>query len=108
MRLPTDVKLRRLLALAVLGLGALAASPAAAAGPDAPEQPELRVCADPNNLPFSNARGEGFENELAELVARELGRTVSYTWWAQRRGFIRKTLNAGACDVIMGVCRPST
>jgi hypothetical protein len=63
----------------------------------------LRVCADPNNLPFSNARGEGFENELAELVAAELGRSVSYTWWPQRRGFIRNTLNAGKCDVIMGV-----
>jgi mxaJ protein len=63
----------------------------------------LRVCADPNNLPFSNERREGFENRLAELVAREMGRTVQYTWWAQRRGFIRNTLKAGKCDVIMGV-----
>ncbi|HEY2065955.1 MAG TPA: substrate-binding domain-containing protein [Gemmatimonadaceae bacterium] len=63
----------------------------------------LRVCADPNNLPFSNERREGFENRLAELVARDLGRTVEYTWWAQRRGFIRNTLKAGKCDVIMGV-----
>ncbi|HEU4699153.1 MAG TPA: substrate-binding domain-containing protein [Gemmatimonadales bacterium] len=64
---------------------------------------ELRVCADPNNLPFSNARGEGFENRLAELVARELGATVRYTWWAQRRGFARNTLNARVCDLVMGV-----
>jgi mxaJ protein len=63
----------------------------------------LRVCADPNNLPFSNARGEGFENRLAELVARELGTKVTYTWFAQRRGFVRNTLNANKCDVIMGV-----
>jgi mxaJ protein len=63
----------------------------------------LRVCADPNNLPFSNARGEGFENRLAELVARDLGARVQYTWWAQRRGYIRNTLKAGRCDVLMGV-----
>ena len=63
----------------------------------------LRVCADPNNLPFSNQRGEGFENRLAEIIARELGRKLEYTWWAQRRGFFRNTLNAGRCDVVMGV-----
>jgi quinoprotein dehydrogenase-associated probable ABC transporter substrate-binding protein len=64
---------------------------------------ELRVCADPNNLPFSNSRGEGFENALARLVAADLGWTVRYTWWPQRRGFIRRTLRAGSCDVVMGV-----
>src|SRR3954454_792297 len=63
---------------------------------------QLRVCDDPNNLPFSNAKGEGFENKLAELVAGELGATVSYTWWAERRGFIRNTLAAGLCDLIPG------
>lgn len=63
---------------------------------------ELRVCADPNNLPFSNAKGEGFENKIAELVAGELKTSLSYTWWAQRRGFVRNTLKAGACDVVMG------
>ncbi|MDQ3995815.1 MAG: substrate-binding domain-containing protein [Gemmatimonadota bacterium] len=63
----------------------------------------LRICADPNNLPFSNDRREGFENKLAELVARQLGARVQYTWWAQRRGFVRNTLNAGTCDVLMGV-----
>lgn len=69
-------------------------------------KPALRVCADPNNLPFSNSRGEGFENRIAEMVADDLGRTVEYTWMAQRRGFIRNTLNARACDVIIGI--PST
>lgn len=68
-----------------------------------PRKAELRVCADPNNLPFSNARGEGFENALARLLAADLGMTLRYTWWPQRRGFVRNTLNAGACDVIMGV-----
>jgi quinoprotein dehydrogenase-associated probable ABC transporter substrate-binding protein len=64
---------------------------------------EFKVCADPNNLPFSDQSGEGFENKLASIVARELGRSLSYTWWAQRRGFIRNTLKAGACDAVMGV-----
>jgi mxaJ protein len=63
----------------------------------------LRVCADPNNLPFSNQRGEGFENKLAELLAQDMGERVEYTWWAQRRGFFRNTLKAGVCDVVMGV-----
>jgi len=45
----------------------------------------LRVCADPNNLPFSNQKLEGFENKLAELIAKESGETLEYTWWAQRR-----------------------
>lgn len=63
----------------------------------------LRVCADPNNLPFSNEQGKGFENALAALVAQDLGRTVSYTWWPERRGFVRNTLRAGECDVVMGV-----
>jgi mxaJ protein len=63
----------------------------------------MRVCADPNNLPFSNAAGQVFENHLAELIAAEMQATVSYTWWAQRRGFVRSTLGAGLCDVVMGV-----
>ena len=63
----------------------------------------LRVCADPNNLPFSNQQQEGFENRIAEVLARGLGQTVAYTWWPQRRGFLRSTLNAGRCDVVMGL-----
>jgi mxaJ protein len=69
----------------------------------APAPPALRVCADPNNLPFSNQRGEGFENKLAALIAADLKVPVRYTWWAQRRGFIRNTLGAGQCDVVMGL-----
>jgi mxaJ protein len=64
---------------------------------------DLRVCADPNNLPFSNERQQGFENRIAGLIARDLGMKVTYYWWAQRRGFVRNTLNANKCDVIIGV-----
>ena len=78
-------------------------STAIAAQPITRPQGVLRVCADPNNLPFSNQRGEGFENKLAELLAQDLGERVEYTWWAQRRGFFRNTLKAGMCDVVIGV-----
>ena len=64
---------------------------------------ELKVCADPNNLPFSNRHEQGFENKLAHLVARELHARLTYVWWAQRRGNIRETLKAGLCDIIPGV-----
>ena len=67
------------------------------------ESKTLRVCSDPNNLPFSNQRGEGFENQLAQLIARDLGMRVEYFWWAQRRGFVRNSLKAEKCDVIVGV-----
>jgi mxaJ protein len=87
-------------ALALLLL--LLAAPAAGDEAPAPGR-TLRVCADPNNLPFSNAKGEGLENRLAELLAHELGAKLEYTWWAQRRGFFRNTLKAGLCDVVMGV-----
>jgi mxaJ protein len=63
----------------------------------------LRVCADPNNLPFTNERLEGFENRIAEVIARDLDAKIEYTWWAQRRGFIRSTLRAGTCDVVLGI-----
>jgi mxaJ protein len=65
----------------------------------------LRVAADPNNLPFSNDRREGFENRIVELVARELGAKVEYTWRAQRRGFFRETMKEGNCDLVAGVPR---
>lgn len=81
----------------------LAALAAPAAPTDAPERPVLRVCADPNNLPFSNRQGEGFENRIVELVAADLGAKLEYTWWAQRRGNIRETLNEKLCDLIPGV-----
>jgi quinoprotein dehydrogenase-associated probable ABC transporter substrate-binding protein len=65
----------------------------------------LRVCADPNNLPFSNRAGAGFENRIAELLAADRHARLEYTWWAERRGFVRNTLKTGACDVLVGVPR---
>jgi mxaJ protein len=85
---------------------AMAIAPAAFAQRDARVPAAVtafRVCADPNNLPFSNEKGEGFENRIAERLASDLGLPLQYTWKPQRRGFVRTTLNAGECDVIMGV-----
>jgi len=62
----------------------------------------LRVCSDPSNLPFSNERGEGFENKLAEMFAAKLDKTLAYTWYPQSTGFVRQTLGSFRCDVIMG------
>jgi mxaJ protein len=76
---------------------------AVGAAPGKTPSPVLRVCADPNNLPFSNRQGEGFENAIVERIARDLGRRVEYTWWAERRGFVRNTLKAGLCDLIPAV-----
>ncbi len=90
-------------ALVGVALVSVLASRPTAVGGERSAAPALRVCADPDNLPFSNARGEGFENRLAERLAADLGRRLEYTWWAQRRGFLRHTLRAGACDVVMGV-----
>jgi quinoprotein dehydrogenase-associated probable ABC transporter substrate-binding protein len=64
---------------------------------------ELAICADPSNLPFSNQRREGFENRIADLIAADLHATVRYTWNVGRRSFLRRTLFAGECDVVMGV-----
>ncbi len=63
----------------------------------------LRVCADPNNLPFSNQAEEGFENRLAHIVADGLGARLEYTWWPERRSFLKNSLNQGRCDAVMGV-----
>jgi quinoprotein dehydrogenase-associated probable ABC transporter substrate-binding protein len=67
----------------------------------------LRVCADPHNLPFSNEAGEGFENRIAELLAQELGVELAYTWYPQSVGFVRNTLGARVCDVVMGIVSTS-
>jgi len=63
---------------------------------------EFRVCADKDNLPFSNDKFEGFENKIAELIAQDLGKEIKYQFWYDRLGFVRNTLNAHRCDVIMG------
>ncbi len=63
----------------------------------------LRVCADPNNLPFSNQAGQGFENKLAEFLAKKLGKELAYAYYPGATGFIRNTLNAHLCDVVLGI-----
>jgi mxaJ protein len=78
------------IALALLALDAVAAEP-------------LRVCADPDNLPYSRADGSGFENRIARLLADDMGAPLAYEWLPDRRGFVRKTLGAQLCDVIIGV-----
>jgi mxaJ protein len=68
-----------------------------------PVPANLVICADPNNLPFSNQVRQGFENKIVELVARDLQRKPSYVWWAQRRGYVRNTLNESKCDIWPGI-----
>jgi quinoprotein dehydrogenase-associated probable ABC transporter substrate-binding protein len=64
---------------------------------------ELRVCADPDNLPYSKEDGSGFENRIADVIAQELGAQLRYEWLPQIRGWVRKTMGAGLCDVFIGV-----
>ena len=66
-------------------------------------QRTLTACADPNNLPFSNKAGQGFENKLARMIASDLHAQLNYVWWAQRRGYVRNTLNERACDFWPGI-----
>jgi quinoprotein dehydrogenase-associated probable ABC transporter substrate-binding protein len=92
---------------AVLAALALACTCAGAAHAGAPQSadpaPELRVCADPDNLPYSQRDESGFENRIARLVADDLGMRLSYFWQEQRRAFVRKTMGAGECDLFIGV-----
>ncbi len=83
---------------------ALLASPSALHSPRPQRRAELRVCADPDNLPLSRTNGErGFENRIARLVADDMGAMLRYEWMPLRRGFVRKTMGAGSCDVFIGV-----
>jgi len=76
--------------------------PAVAQNSDLVDRTALKVCADPNNLPFSDEKKEGFENKIAELIGSELGLNVDYTWFPQVIGFVRNTLRAHLCDLVMG------
>src|SRR6185436_4121399 len=90
------------LAAALVLLGAL--SGRALADPVAATEPkQLRVCGDPNNLPFSNEKLEGVENKIAEVIAKDLGETVTYFWWPHQRGVVKRVLNAKHCDVMLGI-----
>jgi quinoprotein dehydrogenase-associated probable ABC transporter substrate-binding protein len=95
---------RGILAAAIV----LAASPClsprglAQTAPDLVSHTDLRVCADPSDLPYSNTKGEGFENKIAELLAQELNEKLQYTYFPDSQGFIRATLGRNKCDVIIG------
>jgi quinoprotein dehydrogenase-associated probable ABC transporter substrate-binding protein len=94
------------LALALLGAGALPQARALDADPDSLELVDphvFRACADPRDLPFSNEAGEGFENKIAELFSKKLGKGLAYTFYPGATGFVRNTLNAQRCDVMLGV-----
>jgi quinoprotein dehydrogenase-associated probable ABC transporter substrate-binding protein len=91
----------------VLALLCLSSVNALVGQSQAPVKAQFKVCADPENLPFSNQKEEGFENKIAALLAREFNASLSYVWWGQRQGFIRNTMNAtlkeARCDVVIGV-----
>ena len=69
----------------------------------ADEAKQLKVCGDPNNLPFSNEKLQGIENKIAEVIAKDLGETVVYTWWPHQRGVVKRALNTLRCDVMLGI-----
>lgn len=102
----------KLIVIATLALvGAALPGVAGAQDTEAEDSIELvdphvfRACADPRNLPFSNEAGEGFENKIAELLAGKLGKSAAYTFYPGATGFIRNTLNAHRCDVVLGIAQ---
>ena len=64
---------------------------------------QLKVCGDPNNLPFSNEKQQGIENKIADVIAKDMGLTVAYTWWPHQRGVVKRALNTLRCDVMLGI-----
>src|SRR5215210_7680318 len=98
----TSAMTYRLLVPAYLLLAALSVTPTAAVAQLRPglEKPGvIRVCADPDNMPLSNQKGEGFEQKIAELIAKEWRAKIEYAWWPVRRGFFARALNGRYCDI---------
>lgn len=89
-------------AVAAMMMASVPVSAATAPKADLVNRQELRVCSDPADLPFSNDKREGFENKIADIIADELKLPVSYTWYPKATGFIRRTLFAKRCDVVIG------
>lgn len=87
---------------AILLAGTAVATASAQSLPDAVSTTDLRVCADPHDLPFSNEQGQGYENKIAELIAADLHLHVAYTWFPDSQGFVRGTLMKHTCDVVIG------
>lgn len=94
---------RTIAGVIAVGLAAMMPSVGSAQGQLDASARKLRICADPNNLPFSNNEQQGFENRIATLIAQDLGRQVEYFWFRQGGKFFGQTLNRGVCDVVMGV-----
>jgi quinoprotein dehydrogenase-associated probable ABC transporter substrate-binding protein len=92
---------RRSVAVACAAL-AILCGVAGGAGAEPASSGLLRVCADPDNMPFSNAEGQGFENKLAELIAEKLDARLEYSWFAEESGYVPNTMGRGACDLVMG------
>ena len=93
----------RRLAVAVFGIAVFGVASVLASAARATAPKPLVVCSDPDNMPFSNAKGEGFENRLAVIVAAQLGRPLAYDWLPQRPDLVREELAAGRCDMVIGV-----
>lgn len=88
----------------LIGLPAIALVLCALSGrAPAGEAKQLRVCGDPNNLPFSNEKLQGIENKIAVVIAKDMGLTVAYTWWPHQRGVVKRALNTLRCDVMLGI-----
>jgi quinoprotein dehydrogenase-associated probable ABC transporter substrate-binding protein len=95
---------KRLWTVALAAAMSIAAMAALAADqPEAVDRSALRICSDPGNMPFSNVKGEGFENKIGELFAKRLGVPARYTWFPQATGFLRNTLRARRCDLVIGM-----
>lgn len=97
----TSILISALFAAGVF-LPAAFSNPASAQTSDLVVRSALRVCADPANMPLSNKKRQGYENKIAKLLAKDLGVPVVYSWFPQATGFLRMTLNAKRCDVVMG------
>src|SRR3982750_2624510 len=97
--------LRAFTIAAVLLAGTLLTTAVARAAdqPEAVDRTSFRVCSDPANLPFSNDKGEGFENKIAELLAAKLNVPLKYVWYPNSIGFLRNTLRVRRCDIVMGI-----
>lgn len=94
---------KQALATGIAAVGILLGAVSGRAPADTAKQ--LRVCGDPNNLPFSNDKLEGIENKIASVIAKELKLAVAYTWWPHQRGLVKRVLNTGRCDVMLGIPR---
>lgn len=97
------VRLGRLLLAASIGWASIVSPTGGAGDAHAAEDAVLRVCGDPNNMPFSNEKLEGLENQIAAVLAQDLGWKVEYVWWPHQRGLVRRVLNTERCDVLIGI-----